>query len=111
MARNQNSTFEALAITEDWLSSLNRVLFDHECASLSDLFLEDGEWRDLVGLSGVIESHYGNQVLAERLFSAAQRAGARNFVVDPKRTAPRIVERGGRIVICLLYTSPRPRDS
>ena len=92
-------SYQALVISKNWLNSLNAALNSGEMALLGDLFLKDGEWRDLVALSGKIETHCGNDVLAARFLLASQRAGASNFIVDTDRTAPRNEERGGRRVM------------
>ena len=96
--KNPQSETDAHAAAEAWLDALNAALVAGP-DEVADLFLADGEWRDIVALTGKLAT-YGDQAAdGSALRAAAERAGAGAFAVDAERTAPRIVERGGRQVV------------
>ena len=99
MLQNTQSTPEARAATEAWLAALNTSFHGSDTDAVAGLFLEDGEWRDLVALSGVLQTVDMAGGLAPLLLGSVTRAGAGNFAVDHARTAPRLVDRGGRQVV------------
>ena len=99
MLQNPQFTSEAEAAAEVWLAALNTSFQSNNANAVAELFLEDGEWRDLVALSGVLQTLDMASDLAQMLLAAVARAGARNFSVDYARTAPRLVNRGGRDVV------------
>ena len=78
-----------------WLGSFNQAVLDGEADRLRALFLPDSHWRDLLALTWNIETHSGRDQVCQRLGPAGLARGARNFMVDPERCPPRVVERAG----------------
>ena len=95
----QNSKTTPFNAAEAWLTALNASFHSTDVEAVSGLFLEDGEWRDLVALSGVLQTVDMAGGLAPLLLESVIRAGAREFAVDQARTAPRLMDRGGRQVV------------
>ncbi|PMS29429.1 flavin-containing monooxygenase, partial [Trinickia symbiotica] len=63
------------------------------------LFHPDSHWRDLLALTWTFDTVSGRDSLSSALLEAASRCGARNFEIDPRRCAPREVERAGELVV------------
>ena len=101
MLQNPQFTSEAEAAAEVWLAALNTSFQSNNANAVAELFLEDGEWRDLVALSGVLQTLDMASDLAQMLLAAVARAGAQNFSVDSlgqhvlKGYSPRIHVGGG----------------
>ena len=78
-----------------WLDCFNQAVRDGDADRLRALFLPDSHWRDLLALTWNIETHSGRDQVCRRLGPAGLAHGARNFMVDPERCPPRVVERAG----------------
>jgi putative flavoprotein involved in K+ transport len=78
-----------------WLAELESALTGQDVAALQKLFHADSHWRDVLALTWRIGTVSGGAALAPKLLEHAARARPRGFALDPQRTAPREVTRGG----------------
>mgnify|MGYP003352946624 CR=1 FL=1 len=80
---------------EAWLSKLNDAAARPTPQNIGALFLADGHWREAVAMSWELKTVSGREAIAKDLAAALKKMGARDFAIDPKRLAPRIMERAG----------------
>jgi len=80
---------------ETWLAGLNAALADPDAHRLAGLFAPDGHWRDILALTWRIATTSGRDTIGRGLAQALARCRARDFAIDAKRCAPRVVERAG----------------
>ena len=80
---------------EAWLTRLNEAAARPTPQNVGALFLADGHWREAVALSWELKTVTGREAIAKDLAAAMKKLGARDFAIDPKRLAPRIMERAG----------------
>ena len=78
-----------------WLAAFEAALRRREPQTAAELFLPDGQWRDILAFTWKIESVMGRAGIEARLRSTLERTRPIRFCVDPKRTAPRWVMRAG----------------
>lgn len=86
---------DAKQIVADWLQAFNAALVANDPRRLAPLFRADCDWRDIVVLTGTIETVSDRERVAQRIVEAVSTTGAGNFQVDPERQRPRDVERAG----------------
>lgn len=89
----------AEVIVANWLADLNAALDARDPLYLARLFRPDADWRDIVALTGSIETVSDRGAIAGRLAEAASATGARDFAIDPDRSPPRDVERAGEACV------------
>lgn len=89
----------AKAIAEVWLEQFNNAIHSEGSARISAMFNADCHWRDLLALTWDFGTVSGNLNVSEQLRDFATRSDARDFEIDPTRTAPFDVERAGEQVI------------
>jgi putative flavoprotein involved in K+ transport len=82
-------------LADRWLTGLERAVKSHDDAALHSLFHPDSHWRDLLALTWRIGTLSGAHAIAPQLKAHAARARPSGFGIDPERTAPREVTRGG----------------
>jgi len=87
-----------------WLSDLEEALSSGAVHSIADCFVEDAHWRDLVAFTWDFSVHSGRDTVSSALADRARSVRPGAFVVDPRRTPPRVVTRGGREVIEAFFT-------
>ncbi len=85
--------------TENWLAAFNAALAAGAPRRLAELFVEDGHWRNLLGISWQFATFSGRENLAGELPTRAREAAARNFRVDATMLPPRQNVVAGREVI------------
>lgn len=90
---------DAEQIATGWLSDLNAALGAHDTQRLALLFRSDADWRDIVALTGTIETVSDRAPIARRLAEASSMSGAQDFAIDFDRCPPRDVERAGEACI------------
>lgn len=95
---------DAELIATGWLADLNAALRVRDPEQLSALFRSDADWRDIIALTGVIETVSDRVPIARRLAEAASASGARDFAIDSERCPPRDVERAGEACIEAILT-------
>jgi len=84
-----------LAVTERWLTQLERALSDCDDALLETLFHTDSHWRDVLALTWRITTVNGRDAIAQELCSRCQRASPVGFKIAPHRAGPRQATRAG----------------
>ena len=94
----------ARALAEGWLTRFRDGL---AAGDLSGLFIEDAHWRDLVALTGEMNTTSGDRVPAA-LAAAIDAAGAHGFQLHSTLVAPQTAERSGRSVIEAGYAFETP---
>jgi len=80
---------------ETWLGRFNAAVADADAHRLGVLFLAESHWRDVLGLTWQIATTSGRDAIGRGLAHALSHCRARNFAIDAKRCAPRVVERAG----------------
>jgi len=80
---------------ETWLGRFNAALAAPDSNNIGALFAPDGHWRDLLALTWRFGTLSGRDALAPALARALAESGAREFAIDTRRCAPRVVERAG----------------
>jgi putative flavoprotein involved in K+ transport len=78
-----------------WLDEFERALGKPDAAALSQLFLADSFWRDVLALSWNLQTTAGRDAITQGLATLAPRATPANFRIAPTRAAPRWVTRAG----------------
>ncbi len=91
-------------VVEDWLASLNTALEARDARAIGALFRPDADWRDIVALTGTIETISDRAEIVRRLADAVTGSGARAFAIDPERHPPRDVERAGEACVEAILT-------
>lgn len=89
----------ARQIVECWLAALDAALQANDEARFAALFRADADWRDIIALTGIIETISDRNQIGQRLNKAALASNAQKFAIDPERAAPREVERGGEACV------------
>jgi hypothetical protein len=101
------SDVDIIAATGMWLEKFENALQGSNQLALSELFLDDSHWRDLVAFTWHNTAHNGANALASAFIvhqaSAKASAKAHNFHIAPNRNAPRVVRRLGIEVIEAFY--------
>ncbi len=95
---------DAKHIVGDWLARLNAGLQKRDAPAIGALFRSDADWRDIVALTGTIETVSDRAEIVRRLVDAVSRSGAQAFAVDPERHPPRDVERAGEACVEAILT-------
>jgi putative flavoprotein involved in K+ transport len=80
---------------ESWLARLNDAAAQPDRERIAALFLADSHWREAVAFSWELKTVSGRENIARELAAALRELEARNFAIDPKRLAPRTMERAG----------------
>src|SRR5262249_54545191 len=90
------SRTETLAIAvQSWLEQFETALAGGEGGLLRDLFYPDCHWRDVLAFTWQIRTINGPNLIARELKAIAERARPKDFKLNPRRTAPRLVSRAG----------------
>lgn len=76
-----------------WLAALAEAALTAEVDALHFLFQDDSHWRDLLALSGKIETVCGREAIAANLASAINQFGITDIRVDHRSVPPRRVTR------------------
>lgn len=97
------SDVDIIAATGMWLEKFENALQGSNQLALSELFLDDSHWRDLVAFTWHNTAHNGANALASAFIVHQASAKAHNFHIAPNRTAPRVVRRLGIEVIEAFY--------
>lgn len=90
--------------TERWIEAFDAALASRSADQLSALFVADGHWRNLFGLSWYFATFSGNATVVAELLARAAEARAANFRIDHAALAPRNGMVGGRDVIEAIFT-------
>lgn len=95
---------DAKHVVGDWLAGLNAALLANDANDVGALFRPDADWRDIVALTGTIETVGDRERIARRFVDAVAASGAHGFAVDPERHPPRDVERAGEPCVEAILT-------
>lgn len=86
-------------IAAGWLDAFASALEAPDAAPLAELFSPAAHWRDVLGLGWDFATLSGPMPIAQALRSAVKQQNARQFQIDPRRTAPRLSQAAGEPVI------------
>jgi cation diffusion facilitator CzcD-associated flavoprotein CzcO len=89
----KNDTTSAVVAT--WLSDFEEALWAPGDAGLRALFPRDCHWRDVLALTGTIQTLGGRDTVVSALKQWAARARPKGFRIPENRTPPRRVTRAG----------------
>ena len=88
------------SITKTWLDKLQQKISQNQLRDVSELFIDECWWRDIVALSWNITTKCGRNEISQYLQSQAAKSGFGQFnVVDQGALQPRLSDRGGLIWI------------
>ncbi|MGI9409260.1 MAG: flavin-containing monooxygenase [Hyphomicrobiaceae bacterium] len=79
----------------NWLDSFEACLATESLESMSELFLDDSHWRDLVAFTWHIRTFSGRDTIQSAMRDLAGSLNPRSFRICEKRTAPRWTTRVG----------------
>ena len=87
-------------IAKTWLESLQTKISQGQLEDISDLFIDDSWWRDIVGLSWNITTKRGTSKISQYLQSQALKSGFGKFdVIHQGVLQPRLSNFGGGVWI------------
>jgi hypothetical protein len=84
-----------LAIVEEWLGQLKQALILQDSQSLNALFLPQSYWRDVLALTGSIQTFCGAEIISGAISKRSNDAGLSNIHVELADMLPRQVTRVG----------------
>jgi hypothetical protein len=88
------------SITKAWLENLQQKISQDQLKDVSELFIDESWWRDIVGLSWNITTKRGANDISQYLQSQAAKSGFGHFnVIDQGALQPRLSDMGGLIWI------------
>jgi hypothetical protein len=87
------------AVTNDWLSALNRAWEKLDAAEAAALVEPDGYWKDIVSFTWAYRTFSGTEEIEHGLKLTLHETRPRNARISPDRTPPRLVKRSTRPVI------------
>ena len=87
MAVKATSVAADAAVT-NWLESFEACLATESLEAMSELFLDDSHWRDLVALTWHIRTFSGRDTIQSAMCDLAGSLEPRNFRICEERTAP-----------------------
>ena len=96
---NVNNQLSIEGLAQQWTEKFNAAIEKQDVTELGDIFIEDCHWRDLLALTWRIETHSGRESLQEKIIISAKIHGMKNFQLDKRRSAPKLVERAGQSCI------------
>lgn len=96
---NVNNQLSIERLAQQWIEKFNAAIEKQDVRELGDIFIEDCHWRDLLALTWRIETHSGRETLQEKIIISSKIHGMKNFQLDKRRSAPKLVERAGQICI------------
>lgn len=70
-------------ITESWISALRKSSREKNTADLSNLFVEESWWRDLLGLGWEITSKYGPAAISSYVLGSTTAVEVTNIITTP----------------------------
>jgi putative flavoprotein involved in K+ transport len=82
-----------------WIGAFDVALGSRSEIGLSELFVADSHWRNLLGISWHFATFSGNRMIARELLQRAASAGATGFRINTAALAPRQAMVAGREVI------------
>ncbi|MGI9423860.1 MAG: flavin-containing monooxygenase [Hyphomicrobiaceae bacterium] len=94
MSNQATSTAPAQAVS-NWLSSFESKLTAGNFDAVTELFLSDSHWRDLVAFTWHIRTFSGREAIISALRDLVPRVRPQNFVISDKHTRPQWVQRVG----------------
>src|SRR5260370_31516763 len=91
-------------IAESWLTRFEAAPPTPGRARLEPLFHADSHWRDVLALTWQIKTVDGSDAILRELPTHAARARPTGVKFDPRRTAPRKVQRAGTEAIEAIFS-------
>src|SRR5689334_11839025 len=90
-----DKTDDIAVSAESWLAQFEAALSDGDGAALTNLFLAESYWRDVLALSWNLQTLNGADAILRELPALARSVMPKDFAIDPDRAAPRRVTRAG----------------
>lgn len=88
------------SIAQAWLKNLQTKISQNQLRDVSDLFIGESWWRDIIGLSWNITTKRGTNEISQYLQSQAAKSGFGNFrIIEQGALQPRLSDIGGLIWI------------
>ena len=93
-------SIDPLSITKTWLKKLQQKISQNQLGDVSELFIEESWWRDIVALSWNITTKHGRNDIGQYLQSQAAKSGFGQFnIINQGALQPRLSDMGGLIWI------------
>lgn len=99
--REHNKTASAEA--QNWLDRFAAALRTQNAGAAADLFMPDGQWRDVLAFTWNIQTMGGRPAIEAALRQSIARVRATNFIIPAHRTPPRWVSRAGNETIEAIF--------
>ena len=82
---------EDCAIVEKWLAQLEQALAQPGSRTLNTLFLSQSYWRDVLALTGNIQTLCGAETISDAISERSKNAGLSNIQLELADMPPRQV--------------------
>ena len=86
-------------MAREWIGAFDAALAGGSEIALSELFVSDSHWRNLIGISWHFATFSGRHTLAREMLQRAATAGASGFRIDTAALTPRHAVVAGREII------------
>ncbi len=93
-------------VVENWLEDFNQIIEKSKIKNnesstpyFSKIFHKDSHWRDLISFTWDIITYSQIKVIEEEFLKCVLNQNVSKFSIDPNRTRPKKVKRGGKTVI------------
>jgi hypothetical protein len=88
-------SIDPASIAKTWLGNLQAKLSQDQLGDVSDLFIDDSWWRDIIGLSWNITTKRGTNEISKYLQSQASKSGFSHFnIIGQGALQPRLSDMG-----------------
>jgi cation diffusion facilitator CzcD-associated flavoprotein CzcO len=88
---------------QGWLVSFEAALQAQDAKAAAELFLLDGQWRDVLAFTWNLQTQYGRAQIETTLRETLPRTKPAKFHIPPHRTPPRWVSRAGKDSIEVIF--------
>jgi cation diffusion facilitator CzcD-associated flavoprotein CzcO len=92
-----------VAVVEAWLSAFEAALVRDDATELSQLFVAESHWRDILAFTWHLTPHSGAEKIGRSLARTQPVTAARDFQIAAGRTPPRAVKRLGVDVVEAIF--------
>ena len=93
-------SIDARSIPKAWLNNLQKKIFQGQLKDISELFIDESWWRDIIGLSWDITTKRGTNEISQYLQAQTAKSGFGQFdMIDQGALQPRLSDMGGLIWI------------
>ncbi len=99
----ERDDLEVQQVTAGWLEAFEAALASQNADRVAGLFVEAGNWRDVLAFTWHLTPRVGAKAIAQALVARQGAVQAHGFEINPERTPPRRAKRLGQACIEALY--------